>query len=88
VVNRLESTGLFDETGTFSLVLPAAAVANNRLPFVACWISTNNNTWLSVSQVPATNGDVYCGITTAGTTKSITITNGLVGWRYYIVAMW
>jgi hypothetical protein len=41
-----------------------------------------------VSQVPATNGDVYCGITTAGTTKSITITNGLVGWRYYIVAMW
>lgn len=88
VVNRVESTGTFDATGTFSLPLPAAATANNRLPFVACWISPDGSTWLSVSQVPATNGDVYCGISTTGTTRSITIVNGTVGLRYYLLAMW
>jgi len=87
-VNRVESTGLFDASGTFSLPLPAAATANGRLPFVACWISTDNNTWLSVSQVPATSSDVYCGVTTVGTTRSITIVNGVAGWRYYLLAMW
>lgn len=88
VVNRVESSGVFDASGTFALPLPAAATASGRLPFVACWISTDNNTWLSVSQVPASNGDVYCGITTVGTTRSITIVNGVAGWRYYLLAMW
>jgi hypothetical protein len=88
VVNRVESSGTFDASGVFSLPLPAAATANGRLPFVACWISTDNSTWLSVSQVPAASGDVYCGLTATGTTRAITIVNGVAGWRYYLLAMW
>lgn len=88
VVNRQEASGIFDATGTYSMPLPAAASANGRLPFVACWVSIDNNTWLSVSQVPATAADLFCGITTSGTTRSITITNGVSGWRYYLLAMW
>lgn len=88
LVNRVESSGTFDAGGAFSLPLPAAATANGRLPFVACWISTDNSTWLSVSQVPASSSDVYCGVTTVGATRSITIVNGVAGWRYYLLAMW
>jgi hypothetical protein len=88
VVNRVDATGVFDANGTFTLPLPAAATANGRLPFVACWISSDNSNWLSVSQVPVSNADVYCGITTTGTTRAITIVNGVPGWRYYLLAMW
>lgn len=88
LVNRVESSGTFDVSGTFSLPLPAAATANGRLPFVACWISTDGSTWLSVSQVPGSTSDVFCGISTVGSTRSITIVNGVAGWRYYLLAMW
>jgi hypothetical protein len=88
VVNRVEGTGVFDASGTFSLPLPGAAVANNRLPFVACWISTDGRTWLSVSQVPAAANDIYCGVSGVGTAPAITIVNGVSGWRYYLLAMW
>ncbi len=89
MVNRIESSGIFDLSGTFTMPLPAAAVANNKLPFVACWISIDGRTWLAVTQVPATNDDVYCGVTGAGTAAvGVTILNGLTGWRYYVLAMW
>lgn len=88
VVNRVDATGVFDPSGTFSLPLPAAATANGRMPFVACWVSVDGNTWLSVSQVPATEDDVYCGVTTAAASRAVTITNGVAGWRYYLLAMW
>ena len=88
LVNRMESSGVFDGSGSFVMSLPAASVANNRLPFVACWISTDGRTWLSVSQAPATNGDIYCGLTGIGTSPAVTITNGVGGWRYYLLAMW
>jgi hypothetical protein len=87
-VNRVEATGVFGAAGTFSLPLPATAVANSRLPFVACWVSTDGRTWLSVSQVPATNDDIYCGVSGVGTAPTITIVNGVSGWRYYLLAMW
>jgi hypothetical protein len=41
-----------------------------------------------VSQVPATNDDIYCGVSGVGTTPTITIVNGVSGWRYYLLAMW
>jgi hypothetical protein len=79
---------VFGEAGLFSLPLPAAAVANNRLPFVACWVSRDGLTWLSVSQLPATEGDIYCGVTGVGTSPAVTLVNGVTGWRYYVLAMW
>lgn len=89
VVNRIESSGIFDVSGTFSMPLPAAALANNRLPFVACWISIDGRTWVSVTQTPAANEDVYCGVTGVGTASAgVTIVNGVTGWKYYILAMW
>jgi len=89
VVNRIESSGVFGLSGSFSMPLPAAAVANNKLPFVACWVSIDGRTWVSVTQTPATNEDVYCGVTGVGTTAvGVTIVNGLTGWRYYVLAMW
>jgi len=87
-VNRVEATGVFDGSGTFTLTLPAASVANSRLPFVACWLSTDGRTWLSVSQVPAATGDVFCGLSGIGSAPAITVTNGTSGWRYYVLAMW
>ena len=89
VVNRIESSGLFNASGTFSMPLPAAAVANSKLPFVACWISIDGRTWVSVTQTPATTEDVYCGVTGVGTAAvGVTIVNGMTGWRFYVLAMW
>lgn len=89
LVNRIESSGIFTVSGTFSMPLPAAALANNKLPFVACWISLDGRTWVSVTQAPATNDDVYCGVTGVGTASAgVTIVNGFTGWRYYVLAMW
>ncbi|WP_411279524.1 hypothetical protein [Gemmatimonas sp.] len=89
VVNRIESSGVFGLSGSFSMPLPAAAVANSKLPFVACWVSIDGRTWVSVTQTPATNDDVYCGVTGVGTAAvGVTIVNGLTGWRYYVLAMW
>ena len=87
VVNRSEATGVFDATGTYTMTLPTASVANNRMPFVACWMSIDGRTWISVSQAPAVPGDVYCGLTGIGTaTPGVTIVNGVAGWRYYVLA--
>ena len=89
VVNRSEASGVFDATGSYTMTLPVASIANNRLPFVACWISIDGQTWISVSQAPAIPGDVYCGMTGVGTTApGVTIVNGIRGWRYYLLAMW
>ncbi len=89
VVNRIESSGVFDLSGSFALPLPASAVANGKLPFVACWVSIDGRTWVSVAQTPTTNDDVYCGVTGTGTlSPAVTIVNGITGWRYYVLAMW
>ncbi|MBK9410994.1 MAG: hypothetical protein IPN47_23725 [Gemmatimonadetes bacterium] len=36
--NRMQATGRFDASGTFTMPLPASAVANNTLPFIACYV--------------------------------------------------
>lgn len=88
-VSRIDLTGTFDATGTVNLPLPASAVANNKLPFIACYVSVDRQTWISVSQVPLGPDDTYCGITGAQTTTPrITLINGVPGQYYYIVAMW
>ena len=87
--NRMQATGRFDASGTFTMPLPASAVANNTLPFIACYVSTNQQTWISVAQVPVSASDTYCGVTGIGTpTPGITIINGIEGDYYYILAVW
>jgi hypothetical protein len=88
LANRSEATGLFDASGAYTMTLPSASVANNKLPFVACWMSIDGKAWISVSQAPALAGDVYCGLTGIGTAPGVTIVNGVAGWRYYLLAMW
>ncbi|MGQ0647488.1 MAG: hypothetical protein ACT4P7_07935 [Gemmatimonadaceae bacterium] len=89
VVNRVEATGTVDATGSFTLPLPASAVAGGKLPFIACYVSTDRRTWISVAQLPLSADDVYCGITGADTTTpAIALVNATPGNFYYILAMW
>ena len=80
LVNRSEATGLFDASGSYTMTLPSASVANNKLPFVACWMSIDGKTWISVSQAPAIAGDVFCGLTGIGTVPGVTIVPTAVPW--------
>jgi len=85
----MQATGRFDATGTFTMPLPASAVANGQLPIIACYVSTNQQTWISVAQVPVSASDTYCGVTGIGTSSpGVTLINGLVNDYYYIVAIW
>lgn len=87
--NRMQATGRFDASGTFTMPLPASAFANNTLPIIACYVSTNQQTWISVAQVPISASDTFCGITGVGTAaRGITIINGIENDYYYLVAVW
>ncbi len=87
--NRMQASGRFNATGTFTMPLPAAAVANNALPIIACYVSTNQQTWISVAQIPISASDTYCGITGVGTpTPGVTIVNGIENDYYFLVAVW
>ncbi len=69
--------------------LPPSAVANNSLPFIACYVSTNTMTWISVAQVPISASDTFCGVTGVGTQNpGVTIINGLEDDYFYILAVW
>jgi hypothetical protein len=82
-------SGRFDATGMFTLPLPAGAVANGTLPFIACYVSTNQQTWISVAQVPISASDTYCAVTGIGSgTPGVTIINGIQNDYYYILAVW
>lgn len=85
----MDVTGTFDATGLVVMPLPASAVANGKLPLIACFVSVDRRTWISVAQVPITPDDTYCAVTGVGTaTPAITLVNGVTGQHYYIVAMW
>lgn len=85
----MQATGRFDASGTFTMPLPPSAVANNTLPFIACYVSTNQQTWISVAQVPISPSDTYCGVTGIGTPNpGVTIINGVQNDYYYILAVW
>jgi len=85
----MQASGRFDPTGTFTMPLPATAFTNGSLPIIACYVSTNQQTWISVAQVPISPSDTYCGITGVGTaSRGVTIINGLENDYYYLVAIW
>ncbi len=89
LANRIQATGQFDATGSFTLPLPASAVANHSLPFVACYVSTDQATWFSVATIPVSPDDMFCALVGIGTTNpGIQIVNGTQGDYYYILAMW
>ncbi|MBK6486969.1 MAG: hypothetical protein IPF98_08875 [Gemmatimonadetes bacterium] len=85
----MQATGRVDATGSFTMPLPAAAVANNSLPLIACYVSTDQQTWISVAQVPISASDTFCGVTGVGTASpGVTLINGIQGDYFYIVAIW
>jgi hypothetical protein len=85
----MDVTGTIDSTRTVTLPLPQAAFPNGKLPFIACYVSVNRQTWISVAQLPLSPDDVYCGLTGVGTsTPAITLVNGTPGNYYYILAIW
>ena len=88
-VNRADATGLFNGSGTFTGLLPAAATAGGKVPVIACYTSSDGRTWLAVAQVPPTSSGTFCGLSGIGTTTpGISIINGIPGWFYYIIAVW
>lgn len=87
--SRADVTGTFGSSGSFTGLLPTAAVSGGTLPNIACYVSSNGQTWLAVAQIPLVSSDTYCGITGIGTgSPGITILNGTPGWRYYLIAVW
>lgn len=85
----MQATGRFDASGTFTMPLPASAVLNGSLPFIACYVSTDQKTWISVAQVPVSASDTFCGVTGVGSaTPGVTVINGIEGDYYYILAVW
>lgn len=88
-VNRGDLTGVVGSSGSVTAVLPASAVANGRVPVIACYIGSTTQTWLAVAQVPPTSNGAFCGLTGIGTsTPGITLVNATPGWNYYIIAVW
>src|SRR5690348_15356989 len=51
-VNRADFTGTIGASGSVAAPLPSAAVANGRVPVIACYVSNDRQTWVAVAQVP------------------------------------
>lgn len=87
-LNRADFGGSLNSSGAITVFLPAASVANGKVPAIACYVSTDRQTWLAVADTPAL-GFVFCGLTGIGTSSaSVTIVNGIPGEAYYIIATW
>ncbi|HUS11682.1 MAG TPA: hypothetical protein VMZ30_14545 [Pyrinomonadaceae bacterium] len=88
-VNRADLTGTFGASGSITGVLPSGATAGGRVPAIACYVSSNAQTWLAVAHTPSSSTAPYCGLTGIGTaTPGITLINGTPGWFYYLIAVW
>jgi hypothetical protein len=88
-LNRVDFTGTLNSSGAVTVPLPAASVANGKVPVIACYMSSNRVTWLAVAQTPSESGFVFCGLTGIGTTSpSVTLVDGVPGYAYYIIATW
>lgn len=88
-LNRADFTGVFGTSLGFSAPLPAASVSGGKVPAIACYVSTDGDTWLAVAFVPDDTNAPFCGITGIGTSSpALVIVNGFVGWRYYLIVMW
>ena len=87
-LNRVDFTGSLNSSGAVTVFLPPASVANGKVPAIACYVSTDRQTWLAVADTPAF-GVVFCGLTGIGTSSaSVTMVDGTPGEAYYIIATW
>lgn len=87
-LNKATASGIIGASGSVTLILPAASVANG-LPAIACYITADGHTWLSVAQTPSVTGFPACGIGGIGTsTPAIVFVNVTPGWGYYAIAAW
>ena len=84
--NFASFTGTLNAT-SIDLLLPDAVTATN-LPIIACWIGLSGiAAWLVVDQTAST--DPYCGLNiTAGGRVQVALRNWILGWDYYVVAVW
>lgn len=88
-LNRADLTGTIPASGSAVGQLPAAAVANGRVPVIACYISSDQKTWLAVAQTPSVTNLPFCGLGGIGTaTPSIVIVNVTPGSYFYMIAVW
>jgi hypothetical protein len=88
-LNRIDATGVLDASGSFTLTLPTASIANGKLPAIACYMSEIGQTWLAIAYTPTSSGSPFCGITGIGSpTPGLRIVNGFTGWRFYLIAIW
>ena len=88
-VNRADFSGVFGASESATHFLPPDATADGTVPVIACYMSSDGETWLAVAQTPQDPDWTFCGLTGVGTTSpGITIINGIVGWNYYLIAVW
>jgi hypothetical protein len=88
-VNRADFTGTIGSSGGVAIPLPSGAVANNRVPVVACYVSNNRQTWLVVTNATDNTSWPACGLTGIGTASpGLALINVPVGYFYYIIVAW
>ena len=98
LANRQDFTGIVAANGTASALLPAASVANGRLPAISCYESSGtpsaagNLVWFAVNQsvFGTSEGNSACALVVnqAGGAPTIGLVGSVPGWRYYFVAAW
>ena len=98
LANRQDFTGIVGANGSAAAQLPAASVANGRLPAISCYESSGtpsasgNLVWFAVNQsvFGTSEGNSACAIVVnqAGGAPGIGLVGSVPGWRYYFVAAW
>jgi hypothetical protein len=96
-VNRIDFTGVIGASRGVGVPLPPASYANGRMPNIACYeadptpTSSGAMVWLLVSQsvFGTTIENTACGIvfSSSGVATAVMV-NSVVGYRYYIIAVW
>jgi len=87
-LNRADFTGLTDANGAAVVSPPAAAFATGKLPFVACYVSSDGLTWLSVAQTPSFSNVPFCGLSGTGVTSEVVLVHASANEHYDIVVGW
>ena len=85
---RFDLTGTIGSSGGVTGTLPAAAVAGSHLPTISCYTSSDGVTWLSIADFTSSTTLPWCELTGIGTTTpGITISNGIPGYFFYMIAV-
>lgn len=97
LANRVDFTGTVSAVGGALGALPAASIANGKLPAIVCYESPGvpvNGVvvWYAVNQsvYGTTEGNSACAIVLnpEGTAGSVQIAGSIPDWKYYIIVAW